>query len=1473
MLRFENTNDRPAATTNRAAGTGIVIQKKCNCHQTMKTLKKTHITPTFLCAGIMSALCLVAARPASAATDTWNGGAVPDGNWMTPGNWNGVTPATNDLLVFTGDTQTATTNNFLSGMPFDNISFSSGASAFTLNGNAVTLSSPTDAGSGLIANGNISSASASPETIRLPIVLASGLHTISSSGAGFLNLNGPVTQSNGAVAVFSGNVNVAGGLSVNGSSYGILGGWAALASGDWATLDATSNIVAYASYVTNLAGTVIVSNPAANVKIPQNGSANSINAGVTAINSLIFGNGAAATSSGTQVVDIGAGNTLVLGQDGGIFNSTSLGQASSARQLTIGASVAAGGILTAGDGIHPAQITLGDTAISPSGTFATVIDINSVITDNNLLGNHAPVSVVMAGSYFSMNGGGNAATTNTYSGGTYILQGRCSQPGRYTFGTGPVYILPGGQANCGCQTTNDFYIAGSGSVESGGMGALRLYSASLANGYTGNLPGTIHLTANANICADNIVVQSQFIGISGKITGPGSLGIGSPTATSRSGIINIGSTNGATDVPNDYAGDTVINGITAGSISSTLEICNPADNNIMPHGATGSYAGGPTGNLILNGVASTRQAIFELNGSTQTINGLSSTAASPANDIVQDSTGGGLLVVGDNNATATFGGIIQSSLPITKIGTGTLTLSGPNTYTGATIVSNGTLVTTTASTGGGNYSVSNNAALGVITATAGGTLQVNNLTFDTTTAGLQLNAGTNGDPSAAVVNVNGALTLNGNVPISLSGVGLTAGGPFTVLTYNPSARTGPGSFVLNNSPRVVATLNDNTTTGTVTINVTSADTGIKWQGGASGWDINDTTNIIWKTFPSGNPAYYIESGSGNDSVIFDDSLTGTPTVNLTTNVSPQAITVSNTATSYVITGPGSIDGTTGLTKNGTNQLIIANSGNNTFSGPIALNAGILVISNNSSIANTISGSGTLVKSGNGTVTLSGDGSAFNGPVLINGGTLSVQNSASLATASATTIASGGTLDIANNNVALGYEPITVSGAGVGGNGAIVNSSGYGFGAIATSFQTVTMAGNTTIGGPGRLDFRSTDPNGGSDATLSTSGNAYNLTKVSGSVLQLASVQVDNALANINVQAGTLGIQGNMPSLGNPADAITVSGAAILQFNSVGSTMNKVLVLDDGSIVNNAGGSDTYGGPVTLQGTDLFNIAAGTSLTFTNLISGAGALSLETGTGEITLAASNTYTGSTIVGAGTLYLSEPGSITASQSITIGAGATLDATGRNDQTLTLAPGQNLTVAGTINGNLTNAVGNTITVGPNASTLGTATVNGNLLLSGTTVMKLNGTNLTSDLMSVGGSVQLGGTLVVTNLAGAYSPGASFQLINAGGYSGNFASIVPATPGPGLTWNTNNLVNGTLSINVPLTITNFTVSGASLEIQGYGGLAGGPYVLLTSTNLALPLNQWTPMVTNSFDNNGDFDFSTNLETGNPQQFYILSQ
>jgi hypothetical protein len=172
---------------------------------------------------------------------------------------------------------------------------------------------------------------------------------------------------------------------------------------------------------------------------------------------------------------------------------------------------------------------------------------------------------------------------------------------------------------------------------------------------------------------------------------------------------------------------------------------------------------------------------------------------------------------------------------------------------------------------------------------------------------------------------------------------------------------------------------------------------------------------------------------------------------------------------------------------------------------------------------------------------------------------------------------------------------------------------------------------------------------------------------------------------------------------------------------------------------------------------------------------------------------------------------------------------------------------------------------------ATIGTLTVNGTVTLGGTTAMRLNKTAVTSDNLTVFGTVNYGGTLSLTNISGTLAPGDSFQLFTASAYNGTFANIVPAAPGFKLVWNTNNLSSGILSITGPPSITNFTLTGSSLVLQGGFGPASAPYTVLASTNVALPVNQWTPIATSAFDGSGNFEFTTNI-TALPRQFFMIS-
>jgi len=69
------------------------------------------------------------------------------------------------------------------------------------------------------------------------------------------------------------------------------------------------------------------------------------------------------------------------------------------------------------------------------------------------------------------------------------------------------------------------------------------------------------------------------------------------------------------------------------------------------------------------------------------------------------------------------------------------------------------------------------------------------------------------------------------------------------------------------------------------------------------------------------------------------------------------------------------------------------------------------------------------------------------------------------------------------------------------------------------------------------------------------------------------------------------------------------------------------------------------------------------------------------------------------------------------------------------------------------------------------------------------------------------------------------------------------------------------------------FGVNGVTLNMTANSGVPNGNCYLLTSTNVALPFNQWTPVLTNSFDASGNLNLSTNLVSiSREQQYYILA-
>lgn len=76
------------------------------------------------------------------------------------------------------------------------------------------------------------------------------------------------------------------------------------------------------------------------------------------------------------------------------------------------------------------------------------------------------------------------------------------------------------------------------------------------------------------------------------------------------------------------------------------------------------------------------------------------------------------------------------------------------------------------------------------------------------------------------------------------------------------------------------------------------------------------------------------------------------------------------------------------------------------------------------------------------------------------------------------------------------------------------------------------------------------------------------------------------------------------------------------------------------------------------------------------------------------------------------------------------------------------------------------------------------------------------------------------------------------------------------------------------PADITGLSVNGPALTIAATNGAVSGPFTLVQSASLLLPPGQWTPVLTNHFDLNGNVNLTTNvINPGAPAEFYLIEQ
>jgi len=1047
-------------------------------------------------------------------------------------------------------------------------------------------------------------------------------------------------------------------------------------------------------------------------------------------------------------------STTVVGYSGSLYGGNAVLEFDRSDNLTYGGYLSGSLVLEqAGSGVL--TISSNNSPSGPADFYGSVVVASgglSISSDNNLNGN--PIALSNATTLYTTATGTFTSpvtvvgdpTFNVASGTTTIWSGQISDGSA----VGDVEVTGGG----GLILTNTSNSYSGGTVVKG-WSDLVVTDDHQLGGTSGGLTlgdattsGTLQLNAAFSLSASRPITLAAGGGyintignnatISQAITGLGSLGkVGAGTLT-------LSGNNTYTGVTTIFGGTLQIgNGGTSGSILGDITnngfvLFNRSD--VYTYAGAISGTGGMTqtgsGTLILTGNSTysgntTVSAGVNSPGTLQI--GAGGTSGSVASKIVDN----GYLLF-DRSDTYTYANVISGIGSVAQIGTGTLILSGANTYTGGTaiasqatlqlgnggttgsilgnVLDNGVLVFDRSDTYTFAGDISGTGTLSLI-----GTGRVIFAGHNTLTGGLGIGSGATvhmadlGDYSGGIID-NGTLDFNGSGSQTFA-----------------SAISGSGNFTLTGGGMVILT-GENSYTGGTTITSGTLQIGA---GGTSGSVHGPITN--------------------NGTVVFDRS----DSYNF----------------SDVISGIGS------LHQDGTGALVL--SGMNTYTGNTYVDAGTLSISSDANLGNggtvTLAPGTTLASTATGTfthaVTVAGDptfnvasGTTTTWSGLISdgasAGTVEVSGGGTFAPTNTSNGYSGGTVvkgsstlligadgEIGATSGALTLGDATTSGTlqlgasfnlastrafALGTGGGTIDTNGF----STTISQAITGPGGLTKAGVGVLALAGTNSYSGGTFVF---GGALQIGAggTSGSILGDVT---NNGLvlfnrSDIYTYAGVISGSGGMTQTG--------TGTLILTGNSayLGNTTVSAGVSSPGTLQIGAGG--TSGSVVSMiinNGYLLFDRSD--AYAFSNVISGIGSVS-QIGTGTLTLSGRNTYSGTTTVNAGTLSVN--GSI-ASSAVTVHSGATLSGTG--------------TVGVT-------TVTNGGTLAPGNSGIGTLHVNGNLVLASGAIYAVDSTPASSDLVSATGAASLAGTLAVTP-TGSYSYNQAIAVVTAsGGLTGTFTNL----------------------------------------------------------------------------------------------------
>jgi len=1004
---------------------------------------------------------------------------------------------------------------------------------------------------------------------------------------------------------------------------------------------------------------------------------------------------------------------------------------------------------------------------------------------------------------------------------------------------------------------NDFtlsgIVSGAGGLTKNGTGTATL---SAANTFTGAIQvnqGTLATTAAdtfANTANITVAIGATYsVGGSDTInslTSPGSLTLSSGTLTISSSTADSSITGAISGSGNlTKAGSGTLTITNNNSSYSGITRLNGGVLEIGHNGAlgTGNFTMGASGITIRSTDATDRTIANRFGtfaGSTAVYTFGSAGTGNLTFSDTQSASLGATRTFSINNTFTRFDGVFSGGGDgITKNGTGTMILTGANSYTGATTINAGILQIGNGGTTGSlstSSTITNNAGLvfnqtdtvtqgtdfanniggtGTLTQNGSGILALN--TSNSYSGGTSLSLGTlrvhhgNALGSGAVTQTGGTLQIRTSSAIS-NDMNLTNLALYNSSNLTGSITTGTTLYIETYNPSQNLISGNISGAGGLSISIGAGAASITLTG--SNTYLGNTVLIeeggILQIGNGGTTGSLGTAGSFTigDRLVFNRSNTVTQGTDFANNIS----------------------GTGSLTQNGTGTLIL--SANNTYTGATTINTGILqigaggttgalstssTITNNAGLvfnqtdtvtqgtdfANNIGGTGTLTQNGSGTLALNTSNS-YTGATTINTGIIRASNATALGTtAGGVTVASGAALELIGG-ITIGAEALNLSGTGISTGGALRNISGDNTyqGAITLAAATrinsdaglLTLSGaiggagqNLTIGGAGNTAISNAigtttgtlTKEGAGTLTLSEANTYTGTTTISAGTLQIgagggtgsiASNAIVNNSALLVDRTGSLTLSGNMSGTGtltkNGSGTLvlsgsnTYSGATTLNLgtltlqtsNALGtSTLTQasaasLLAIDTtGTLTNTmslynvlAQQSATLSGPITVNNAT-FDVETGDTLTLSGGVGGTGGVT-KNGTGTLVLSGSNTYSGATVINAGTLNAAHANALGTNAAVTVNGGSLLVST---DDAIN---SKNLILASTASGNGTAA--SLAFSGTYNGTAGTLTLNQNSIIDlgeGSVVIRFSdivwGGSTTLDIYNWTGTTLWGG------------------------------------------------------------------------------------------------------------------------------------